>query len=115
MSQSQATRLQVDTVRTANFAVINPAYMGVGTAVSNPIRLFILQNFLDSAVMLSFDGINDHLPMPPNAYLIVDLASNKTREQGFFLAEGQRLYVRQLGAVPTSGDFYFTAFYGATV
>ena len=113
MAQSQSTRLQVEPVRTIGFAAVAPAYMGVGVAMTKPIRMILLQNFLDAACMLSFDGINDHIPMPPNAYLVLDLAANRTREQGFYLAEGQRLYARQLGAVPTSGGVYFTAFYGA--
>lgn len=109
-----------ETVRTVDFAAIAaawPAYLGLGTATTRPIRIFLLQNLTDAAVMISFDGVNDHLPFPSWGYLLVDITSNKTIPQGFFLAEGQRLYVRQLTAaeIPTLGGVYVTTFYGAEV
>ena len=42
---------------------------------------------------------------------MLDIASNKTISQHFYLAEGDRLYVKRVG-VATSGSVYFTVFYG---
>jgi hypothetical protein len=107
-----------ETVRSIGFAAIAgswPAYIGLGTAMTRPIRMFVLQNLTDAGIMISFDGINDHLPFPSYGYLVLDITSNKTIPAGFFLAEGQRLYIKQLTAVeiPTEGSVYVTTFYGA--
>lgn len=100
-------------VRTLGFAALGIPYSTVGTPMTRPVRMVILQNFIDTGVMISFDGINDHLPMVINGYLVLDITSNKTLPQGFFLAEGQQLYARQLGAAAASGNLYVTVFYGA--
>ena len=42
----------------------------------------------------------------------VTLMTNKTRESGYYLAEGTRIYVKETGT-PTSGNVYLTTFYGA--
>lgn len=117
---SLAIRLQPETARVTGFAAIAaayPAYIGIGAAMTKPIRIITLINLTDAAMMFSFDGINDHLPMTANGYLVLDITSNKTIPQGFFLAEGQRLYVRQLDAleIPTSRGVYLTTFYGAEI
>lgn len=110
---STAIRVAAETVKTLNFAAIGAAYMGIGTAFSNPIRLLFVQNLTDAALMFSLDGINDHFPLPALGYMILDVTTNKSLKQGWFIAEGQRVYVKNL-AVPTSGDVYVSAFYGAT-
>jgi len=76
--------------------------------------MLVMQNLTDAPIWWSFDGINDHLPMAVNGYLILDITSNKTLPQGFFLAEGQRLYVKQYSAVaPTRDAVHLSTFYGA--
>lgn len=110
---SLAIRLMPEPVRTLGFAAIGAAYMGVGTAMTRPIRMLLIQNLTDELAMFSFDGVDDHLPMPANGYLILDISANKTSSVGFFLAEGQRLYVKHEGVAPTTGSVYFTTFYGA--
>ena len=108
---SQSIRLMAETVRTLGFAAVAAGYTGVGTSISHPARMVLIQNFTDAILMFSLDGVNDHFPMINYSHMILDIASNKTRESGFYLAEGQRLYVKQLG-VPTLGSVYMTVFYG---
>lgn len=110
---SLAIRLVPETVRTLAFGSISGTYMGIGTTFSKPIRIFLLQNLTDQTLMFSFDGINDHLPLPASGYILLDVTSNKTLQQGFFVAEGTRIYVKDLGSAPTSGSIYLTTFYGA--
>jgi hypothetical protein len=112
---SLAIRLTPETVRTLGFAAIGAAYVGIGATMSRPIRMLVLQNLTDALLMFSFDGINDHLPLPANGYLALDITANKTITQGFFLAEGQRLYCRHLGVAPTVRSTYLTTFYGAEI
>jgi hypothetical protein len=106
-----------ETVRSAAFGVIGNVYMGVGTALTRPIRMIVIQNMTDANLMFSFDGVNDHLPIPAHGYLVLDVTNNKTIAQGFFVAKGQRLYVKRLTAldVPTVGAAYLSTFYGAEI
>lgn len=108
---SLAVRLRVEPVRDIAFGAIAVGYMGVGTAIDNPARMIFIQNLTDAALMFSFNGVDDHFPLPANGYVILDIASNQSNVQGLFLSEGDRLYVKQL-AVPTAGSVYFTSFYG---
>lgn len=109
---SLAIRLMLEPVRSLAFGSIGAAYMGVGTSIEKPARVFLIQNLTDESLMFSFDGIDDHLPLPRDGYFVFDIAANKTTESGFFLGEGTRLYVKEIGT-PTVGAVYFTTFYGA--
>lgn len=109
---SVSIRLMPDTVRSLAFGSIAAGYTGIGTAISKPCRIFLMQNLTDANLMFSFDGINDHFPLASWGYILLDITANKTLNQGYFLAEGQRLYVKQL-EIPTTGSVYLTTFYGA--
>lgn len=110
---SLAIRMRPEALRSLAFGSIGAGYMGVGTALAQPARIIMVQNYTDAQLLFSLDGIDDHFPIVSNGQLILDLSSNKTVDTGFFMAEGDRLYVKQLG-VPTMGSVYFTALYGAT-
>lgn len=112
---SLAIRLMPEEVRSAAFGVIGDVYMGLGTAMTRPIRMFLLQNMTNANMMFSFDGIHDHLPLPKLGYLVLDITANKNLAQGYYLAEGTRVYVKKLTVadVPTLGGVYLTTFYGA--
>lgn len=97
--------------RSVAFGVIGAAYIGVGTALDHPIRQFLIQNLTDVTLQFSFDGVNDHFPIPSNGFFLNDITSNKALGPGFTIAEGSRLYVKNLG-VPASGAVYFTTMYG---
>lgn len=104
-------RLNVETLRSLAFGSIGAAYAGVGTAIEHSARIVLIQNFTDTDMMFSFDGVNDHFPIKASASIVLDLTANKTINTGFFIAEGSRLYVKQIDA-PSSGSVYFTIFYG---
>lgn len=111
--QSLAIRFAAEPVRSLAFGSIGAGYTGVGTSLVNPARQFFIQNLTDSTLMFSFDGINDHFPLPSNGFFLNDISSNRsTSIQGWFLAEGSRIYVKQLG-VPSMGAVYVSVFYGA--
>lgn len=111
MAVSQSIRMAFEPQRTIASGAIGAAYMGVGTAVSNPVRQFFIQNLTDATLQFSFNGIDDHFPLPANGFYLNDITSNKAISQAFFMAEGDRLYVKQLG-VPTTGSVYFSVVYG---
>ncbi len=105
-------RMRAETLRTLNYSQIMAGYMGVGSILQNPARQILVQNLTDALLAFSLDGVNDHFVLPSNGFFLSDITSNKSVSQGFFLAEGDRLYVKQIGT-PTSGDVYFSVFYGS--
>lgn len=109
---SRSIRLAPETVRSLAFGSIGAAYMGIGTTFIKPVRILVLQNLTDVSLMFSFDGINDHVPLPQSGYILLDATSNKAKEDGLFFAEGTRIYVKNIGS-PTSGSVYVSTFYGA--
>jgi hypothetical protein len=109
---SLSIRLRFEPVRELAFGSISGTYMGVGSALSNPARQIFIQNLTDATLMFSFNGIDDHFPLPENGFFLNDITSNKTQAHGFYLAEGERLYVKEIGN-PTSGSVYFTVMYGS--
>ena len=110
---SSAIRFAPETLRTLAFGSIGAGYTAIGTAMANPIRILLLQNLTDESLMFSFDGVNDHIPLSLGAYLLIDVTANKSLPQGFYIAEGNSIYVKQIGA-PTLGAAYISAFYGET-
>jgi hypothetical protein len=107
-----AVRVRAEPVRTIAAASIGAAYMGVGTAIDHPARAILIQNLTDAALMFSLNGVDDNFPLPSNGLFIFDISSNMSISQGFFLAQHDRLYVKEIG-VPTTGNVYFTVFYGS--
>ena len=98
--------------RSLAFGVIGAGYMGVGTAINHEARQFFIQNLTDATLQFSFDGVNDHFPLPSNGFFLSDITSNRTAvSTEFVLSQGSRLYVKQLG-VPTTGAVYFSIIYG---
>jgi hypothetical protein len=114
MAQSfNSIRFSAEPVRSLSSGSISAGYVGVGTSVGDPIRQFFIQNLTDATLMFSFDGINDHFPLPANGFFLNDIASNKLNStQGWYLAEGTRLYVKEIGT-PSTGAVYFSVFYGS--
>ena len=112
MAAALSIRLVPDTAKTLAFGAIAAGYMGVGAAFDHPVRILMIQNLTDAQLMFSFDGINDHVPLPREGYLLLDVTANKATEGGFYIAEGTRVYVKQI-EVPTVGSVYVTTFYGA--
>jgi hypothetical protein len=106
-------KLLPETVRTLAFGSIGAAYMGIGTAFENPLRIIRFQNLTDTRLIFSFDGINDHFYLPKRGYLLLDVCANKTIETGFYIGAGTRFYVKEDSTAPspTDGLVTVTAWY----
>lgn len=114
MSTGLAIRLLFEPQRSLSAATIAASagtYLGIGTAISNPARQFLVQNLTDVTLQFSIDGINDHFPLASNTSWINDIGSNKTVAEAFYLAQGTRFYVKTLGT-PTTGSVYVSIIYG---
>jgi len=108
---SAKIKLRFEDVRSLGFASIGAAYVAVGSKTANPARMILIQNFTDESLMFSFDGVSDHIPVKGDSSILLDLSSNKTIDDGFFLPAGETLYVKEI-TTPTSGSVYFSVFYG---
>lgn len=105
-------KMRAEPCRTLAFGSISGAYTGIGTALVNPARQIFVQNLTDATLMFSLDGIHDAFPLPEDGFFLSDITSNETKSEGWYMAAGDRLYVKTLGT-PTTGNVYFSVFYGA--
>lgn len=106
-----AIRIAFEPMRSLAAGSITGSYVAIGTATANPARQFIIQNLTDAALVFSFDGTNDHIPLPANGLFVDDITANKTMDHGFFLATGTKIYVKRIGT-PTTGSVYVSISYG---
>ena len=107
-------KLLPETLRSLAYTSIGASYMGIGTALTQPARIIQIQNLTDASLLFSFDGISDHLLLPFNGFILLDVTTNKIEERGFFIAEGTRIYVKESGT-PSTGSVYVSSFYGKQV
>src|SRR5690606_3867349 len=113
MAFNLSVKLVPETVRSLAGAAIGAAYMGIGTAFEHPVRIIMIQNLTDQIVMFSFNGIDDHVPLPANGFLLLDVMANKSSPGGgFYIAEGTRIYAKDAGVSPSTGFVYVSVFYG---
>jgi hypothetical protein len=111
MGQALAVRFKPEALRSLAFGSIGAGYSAIGTALSNPVRVFLLQNLTDETLMFSFGGATDHVVLSAGGYLLIDVTANKSLSHGFYIAQGEQVYVKQVGA-PSSGSVYLSVFYG---
>ena len=112
MAQSQAIRLDVEPLRSLAFGSLIGTYMGVGTEIENPVRILRIQNLTDVEILISYDGLTDHEILAPSSFLLLDITANKSREHGYYMAQGTRVYVKTSGA-PSEGGVYVSVYYGS--
>jgi len=99
-------------VQSLGFASIGVGYTVVGVGAAKPGIILILANFTDAAVMFSFTGNTDHIPVAANSSIIIDIQSDKDIQGDVRLSAYTQYFVKRLtGSVPTSGSFYVSHFY----
>lgn len=111
---AQAIRLAVEPLRSLGFGSISGTYTGIGTSFVNPVRIIYVENLTDATLLFSLDGITDHFALPANGFLLLDVSTNKSISDGFFIAAGTRVYVKTSGT-PSKGSVYVSVFYGASI
>jgi len=106
-------RLAIDPVSTKDFSTITASYsvMDDNTPTAHASALTLIQNFTDVAVMVSIDGVNDHIPLSSNGFLLLDLDKFIIDKQ-LSLPVGTAFYAKQIGGTAaTAGKLYITTFY----
>ena len=96
----------IDAIRTLAFGGIGAAYAVVGAVLAGPVRLICFNNLTNQNLYFSDDGVNDKVIIPLGTGKVFDISTNRTRQENFFLKEGDFCYIRHLGVAPTSGSVY---------
>ncbi len=105
-----AIQIWPEALRSIASGSISGTYMGIGTATTNPTRIYWIQNSTDESLTFSWDGVTDHFVLPPDAFLLLDVTSNKSSTGGMAsVPAGTRTYVK---GTPTTGSVDLTIFYG---
>ena len=100
------TRVSFETLRTSAFGAIGAAYSAVGTATSDHVRLVSFFNSTDIDVIISLDGVNDHIRLASGSGQVFDLTTNRVRDDGFFIPVGTTFYAKRAAGAPSSGNVW---------
>ena len=105
------TRVGIEAVKELAFGSISGTYAAVGVPTAEHVRIMSFQNGCDQALYISFDGSTDQLRIAANSFKLIDLSSNKVRDDGMFLGVGTQIYVKEVSSSVASGTFWVETFY----
>lgn len=109
-------RMAFETIRSLAFGSISGTFAAVGTPTTHPAREIWITNGTDAPMIFTTNignNPNGEFILLAGASWINDNNANRIDSaEGFWLASGTQLYVKQVSA-PTSGSVYFTVIYGA--
>lgn len=107
-------RIRFEPIRSIAFGAVSGAYAAVGTPLANASRLLMFDNIMDTALLISFDGSNDHIFIAASSSKIIDLASNRVGPvDQLELSESTTIYVKQASGAPGSGTLYISTMYAS--
>lgn len=76
--------------RTEVFGNIGANYSLIDDVIDNPTRIFIINNFTDVPIWISFDGNLNHIAIPAGGHYVQDTGTN-----GMSLPKGTGFYVKR--------------------
>jgi len=85
-------------------AGISTSYAIVGSQFAAPVVWLGIVSTLDQTVQISFNGVDDWLPIVAGGLLVIDLKSDNIVLSGI-----KAVYVKEIGN-PTSGSLYVGGF-----
>ncbi len=89
-------------------SITNVDYFLVGIT-TQPARIYKIDNLTDQLLLFSMDGATNHWALPPNGFLLIDLATNKGTPNTAALPSGYGCYViAPTSTLPTVGQVYFS-------
>lgn len=105
--------LRIDAIRVLGFGAITNLYQVVGAALTEPCRIFNLTNLTNANIIFSLDGVNDHFYIPPGGFKLIDVCTNRVRDEGWFVPQGTQFYCRSDGLpFPTTGNVIIEVMHG---
>ena len=93
---------------------VSGTYAAVGGPLLNPCKMLIINNQMNGDLMLSFDGVTDHLYIQAGQAMVLDFSSDKEGpSMKMSLGEGTTVWVREFGLLnPSAGDIFISVVYG---
>ena len=108
----ELSRVQAVTLATFNPASLTGSYQALnGTGFSDDVKIMPLYNGSSTiGVVISLDGVNDHLYLPPLGTLLIDCQSNHSSQTTYgtgtlYMARSQILY----GKTTANQNYIFIA------
>lgn len=103
--------IRFEPLRSLAFGSISGSYAAVGTPAQNAIRSIMFFNTTNANVIVSFDGVNDHLVVVTDSGQVYDYGSNRVDPVGQLEQPvGTQVYVK---GAPSSGTFYVAMYYAS--
>ncbi len=119
MSSNRAT---FDNIRSIVLGSITSNYQALVTSMATgsqgpflfPMRLLHFVNNTNGDMMVSFDGVHDHVIITATTGVIYDITSDEDYPESFRMSANTTVYVKYISAptTPTDGAFYLTCMYG---
>ena len=100
------SKVKFEAVREIDFGSILASYVAVGTGTIDHARIIRFTNETDAQLLVSLDGITDHIRMDVNNVIIFDFSSNKITDHGLFVSIGTTFFVKRQSGAPTTGSFW---------
>jgi hypothetical protein len=124
-----SVKLGMDPVKWILGANVTTSYVVLKDVASNPLilspgRLLLIQNATDGDVMISVDGVTDHVPVFKGSFVLLDIMTNKAETGGAFnIAQQTKIYAIELNSAgggafaglftnPTTGAVFATVVNG---
>jgi hypothetical protein len=98
-----------EVLRSLAFSGVSGTYAKIGTPTLHPWRVLFISNTTDADMIISFDGVNDHMVIPTTQNASIDISANGLQGQQF-VRQGTQFWVKQVSA-PTKGSVYVAGFY----
>jgi len=109
-----ATKVQFDPLVAISALLLDNTYGAAATTYAHPVRQLILQNNTSEPIMVSFDGVNDHIWVKDEVSMILDFTSNA---MGSFnqlqQVTGTKVYLRFEQAESFVNNFYISVMYAS--
>lgn len=105
------TRATFEAVREAAFGSVGAAYAALGSAIADHARLVRFVNTCNAEVYISLDNSTNHIRLAAGSFFIIDLSSNKVRDDGLFIPIGTVFYQKYVTGAPTSGSVWVEVMY----
>lgn len=100
-------------IRELGPGAIGAAYLPVGTLTIDYPRIIWIKNSTDVDLYFSVDGVTDMKRIMSRSLEVIDITTNKVRDDGLFLPKGTIFYVRRAGGPPTTGVFVVEVLYSS--
>lgn len=92
-----------EAIRELDGSVLTVNYQALGVPFTGSVRLVSFNNHTGAEVYFSLDGVTDHFRLPTNSFVLLDVSTNRVRDDGLFFAEGTQLYVKYVSSTSLTG------------